>query len=121
MRMRTCETAFNGKIELFFQNVKQGVLESCKRLRSRAHARRTPLCIRYAFEQLRQGAWCAVVTDKDGGYCLAPKTWLHYRRQILGGPHYERLPGTLDARVEDCTILYPEAVRAVKDITDDSK
>ena len=111
---RPCPNPVDHSMEHFIQMVKHGITEAAQHIRKKQTPLRTPVCIDFALERLKQGLWGAVFTDKDGGYCLIPKQWLHDRKlRILEGDCYRLLPGLLLTKAEDARIEYANVIKDV--------
>ena len=112
-----CHTRLPLQFELFISDVRATVLEKCQTARARGRGKFTqqfPPLVRWCMEVMAKSTWGAIPTDKDGGFCVAPKLELLQARMcVLNGPFYEEHIRTLSLEQDtwfDFTKLVDEHV-----------
>lgn len=115
---KLCPIPLSYREEEFVHGVRYSVMAAFKR-GLQGGTRRTPLCIRYALEKLEKGSMGALMTDKDGGFCIVDKNQLwNTMRKTLEGECYSKFsPHSLFG--EDLRIEYTQVCREVSEITGD--
>ena len=117
MPLRPCEDhRLAPEAEEFISSVKSDVFQWAKRAKSRMQAQRH-LCsnksgvVKIALQALSRGAFCALPTDKDGGFCLVEKSDVaDARSKNFARANYVRVEASESSIVEETWVDYKNLV-----------
>ncbi len=107
--------------ELALANVAADLFEEGRRARNaRSGPPRCPQVVREGFRLLRESRFAAVLTDKDGGYCLVDKEELYSMHlDTMGSDNYTRSRTAVDSLCMDILGEFVLLVRSMPGFSED--